>query len=248
MAEGTDFLATPIPAEHKTGALSSYNTLGDVFKGVGELRTKMSQRPAMHELDAPTEPTQRAAVLKKLGFTAPESPDRYDLPDNPVTKTYREWAHKRGLPQDMAKGLLEDILAHASKIASDNKAASENKAKELDAALRKEFGNDYDTNMQSITKAKEWLGAGDSVAGLKQLLAIGKNLNGGQFMSSGGGGAGGNDLAAVRAKRLAMDNDPAFQKVRKNPLAPEHKEKMKEYQALFDSEAQLALQAKSASQ
>lgn len=118
--------------------------------------------PAAATTDAKTETAaatlEAPAVDPKM--VVPETADGYQLPvpegdDGAFAKTAAAWFHEAGIPPAQAEKLAakwNEFAASQQKVTADAEAAKEAQAeatyKEQDAALRKEWGDKYDANIE----------------------------------------------------------------------------------------------------
>lgn len=235
-------------------ALADFKDVGGLAKSFIDTQALLGQRPGMADLDAPSDATARAIIYSKLG--RPDGPDGYKLAEGEGGKEFRILAHKHSLTAEQAEGIFKEMgeMGKAGKDAQESKWAEERKTIETksDDALKTKWGDDYDTNKAIVRAAIE---ANIPAEELAELTALGlihspwlidmmhkfglaskeDTMHGGD-----GSGAGGDDLKTIQSKRMAMDADEKNREIRNDFMHPQHKEKVAEYNALFDAEAKLA--------
>lgn len=124
--------------------------------------TTVTAAPAAATTDAKTETAaatlEAPAVDPKM--VVPETADSYQLPvpegdDGAFAKTAAAWFHEAGIPPAQAEKLAakwNEFAASQQKSSVEAEAAKEAQAeatyKEQDAALRKEWGDKYDANIE----------------------------------------------------------------------------------------------------
>jgi len=93
-------------------------------------------------------------------YAAPESPDAYklEIENAEESKAFREMAHRLGMPQDMAKGLAEEM----NRVNTEMNEAQEKVLGEAREAavesLKKDWGDDFDGKVEGAKKIVRTLG------------------------------------------------------------------------------------------
>lgn len=148
------------------GKFDSWNAVGDAYinlekmmgnsvrlpsvdakpEDMAEFYKKIESVPGIVRFDE----TNKDALLNKLG--RPESADKYFELDEGATddqknaiKEFSEFAHKLGLTKDQAQGLNEYVSTKEQAITSSYQA----KKDEASAALKKEWGENYETKLKA---------------------------------------------------------------------------------------------------
>lgn len=89
-------------------------------------------------------------VYNKLG--RPENPDGYEFPDTEVANHFKTKLHELGLSKKQASGLMQEFDTYFGGVneSMTAKAQEESKSKLAEATnlLKKEWGKDYDANIQ----------------------------------------------------------------------------------------------------
>jgi hypothetical protein len=149
--------------------VKTFTKPGDFVKSALEIKTerdalKTKMDGAIFKPSENAKPEEKTAYLKALGV--PEKPEAYELSPLPpelkeiqaMEPWFRNVAHARGIPADMAKGLWEDY----SKLAIDSqKQAIEQRNKTLTEgmdAIKKEWGSNYDNNLKVVARAEAKFG------------------------------------------------------------------------------------------
>lgn len=106
---------------------------------------------------------ERASFYTKLG--RPEAPDKYELKrpalpegmqyDETGEKWFRETAHKLGLPNAQAAQLFEAYNARMDGVIKDIEGKRTKAAQECVEALKKEWGGEFDANLNLVKRATE---------------------------------------------------------------------------------------------
>lgn len=220
---GGDFL-TSLPVELQSqGTLKGFaGPEGHIklARSYDELTRKFSSRD-MTEMDPPSDPAKRKAVLAKLGHAPPETPDAYGIPDDGLGKDLRASAHKHGLTVDQAKGLFGDLEGARTaqrKGFEERQAAA---AKEAETALRGEWGDQYDAKMQLANRALEQFlpeatrkkmevaGFNHDPAMVKLMADLGRALQEGTMHTGSGTSTGPQTVQQLRSDRVKLEKEMA---------------------------------------
>jgi hypothetical protein len=81
--------------------------------------------------------------------SVPESPEQYKLPENFKIKGFRKFAHEAKLTQEDVDNILKFNSNHVKSL---NEAAKQQRAEGVES-LKKEWGEDFDTNKKLATLA-----------------------------------------------------------------------------------------------
>lgn len=167
-------------------------------------------------------PEDWRSVWQKLG--APEKPEGYDfgeqLKDDKIATSFRAKAHELGVPAPMAKAITEWFTGESGALREAQEAAFDQQADADIAALKTEWGNDYDKNLDLAKRVRKAMGVTEEEAvaleraiGLKRAAqvfskfggALGEHrFSGGQ---EGGQGFGGMSPEAARARIADLRKD-----------------------------------------
>jgi hypothetical protein len=175
------------------------------------------------------------ATEKELGdFYArlgrPESPDKYDLPrpklpegmsyDEGAEKSFRAMAHKLGLTSAQFKSMYDEYNRYQVAAFAAQSDANKKAVEAANASLKKDWGDQYDANMELTKRAIYWLGGddlvqelgdfkiGNSPAMAKAFAKIGKLMADDSFHAGSGSGT-------PRSASSGVLNYPSMQKQKK---------------------------------
>ncbi len=172
---------TEVGADYQRVA-EKFTSPADVVKSYAELERKLGRSVEIPDAHASDE--ERAAFHKRLGV--PESADGYDLAVPDVGRDgdadarlarYSHLAHEIGLTPQQAQAAVDwyyqEIAAateaQAGQHARDAETAADTTA-DLEADLRKEWGSDYDRNMEYGRRALTTFGDAETVDKLERIV------------------------------------------------------------------------------
>lgn len=174
----------------------------------------------------------------------PQVPDSFDYMQGFEDKL-REIAHANKVPLHAAQAMLDGLTAWGvSEI--DATAASGAKAlQDLDTALRKDWGGDYDRNTELAKRAFQHFTVGmddgkalQGLIGAPQMMRlfhkIGEAMGEDKLVMSGGGAPLGESLEALRAEQRRLQGDPEFMKALRDPRHARHEEVKAQRQQIID--------------
>lgn len=131
--------------------LKRFKTPRDLASSYLEIRSKLGENPVVMPGDKDP-PEKWEEFYKRIG--RPESPDKYTLtkveglPDNSdMEKSYLDAAHKLGLTQKQADGLNQWVSGLAKAKQEEDTAAFNQRTEQAEAALKKEWGKEYEGNL-----------------------------------------------------------------------------------------------------
>jgi hypothetical protein len=181
----------------------------------------------------------------------PEAPDKYeferpelptDLPyDEEMEKEFREWAHINGLSKRQAQSFYEGYVKRQIARHTDWSNQAKETRQQAEAALRREYGRNYD---QAIQQAKAAMmtyadpdfhryldesGAGNDPRMIRIFARIGKELRGDTRLQGRTEAANPADAQKAIAEFRTKHNDALY-----NRDHPEHKQRVSEMQQLFE--------------
>jgi hypothetical protein len=183
--------------------------------------------PADQLLQLPKEGDDAAfkAVMARLG--APESPDGYGLTvpegqNDGFLKTATGWFHELGIPKRQAEGLAAkwNDYAGAQRMAEEERFNAQ--ADRDIAALRGEYGEDYDKNVELARRVRRAAGLSDDEAiaferavgvgrAMKVFAELGKAMGEHRFVGGEGQGASfGMSVEGARARIVDLKKDAAW--------------------------------------
>lgn len=122
---------------------------------------------------------ERMEVYNRLG--RPDSPDKYQLPlsddaDPEFTKWAQEAFHGAGLTQDQAKAVAEKFTEFAQQQEQSQQAQYTQSVEQEDAALRKEWGQNYDKHISMAQRAARNLVGKDESDRVQKLDSLEKAM------------------------------------------------------------------------
>jgi hypothetical protein len=136
----------------------------DAVKAVVDLRTQMSQR--IKPIGENADPEDVARFRKALGV--PEKPEEYKVVppegtelselDKALLEKTLPIAHKYNVPQEALNGFVAEFMQTGQQAQSDLIAQIEDFGKESETALKREWGGDYDRNLNIARRTAEVLG------------------------------------------------------------------------------------------
>ena len=260
---GVDFL-TSLPAEMQSdGVLKAFagpDGGAKLAKSYTELTRTFHSR-TMADMDAPGDDAGLRAVLEKIGHAAPDSPDGYKLPDKANAPAFRALAFKHGLSMKQVEGMFADNEADASQKSAAGKARVDTRNAERETAMRKEWGSEYDANLELMNRGMEHFMPDEgerkfyaetgllSPAMAKIFNLLGNSLKEGSMLPGTGAVTGPADKAGFRAERVKLEGQLADMKKQPgfDPINTGYRELMGQRNAMLRKEAQahIAEQAKS---
>ena len=127
--------------------LAKFAKVSDLGKAYLELEGKLGNSIVKPGENASAEEIE--TFYKNLG--KPESADKYSI-EGDEAKAFRELAFKNNLTDVQAKALFQSLKEVGQNALEQQKAAFETQAQETQTALRKEYGNDYDTKIEMLKR------------------------------------------------------------------------------------------------
>jgi len=168
-----------VPSEYQQIA-DKFTSPSDVVRSYAELERRLGG-----SLDVPkngADPAEREEFYNRLG--RPESPADYDIqmPDNLPSdlkpdetgkarqERFLSAAHQMGLTRYQAQAAINWYYSELQSDLTQGQSAFDNQTAELDAALRKEWGNDYDKNIEYGSRALEAFGDPETLDQLEDIV------------------------------------------------------------------------------
>lgn len=195
--------------------LSSYRSLEKLVGGSNNVLEMPSADATPEEMDS---------FYNSLG--RPESVDGYsfELPeggDSEMFEWFRNEAHAEGLTDNQAKNLFSKYEAMAEQRMGDVESQMRQNAEQDIADLKKEWGRDYDKNIDSGTRAVRALGYDEAALSgleakmgtsemLKLFSNIGAKMGEDSFVSGEGSDSFGNTAAGARQQLADLKTDSQF--------------------------------------
>lgn len=168
-------------------------------------------------------------VYRKLG--APEKPDEYDIAvdiqDENRLNQFREVAHKIGLTKKQAAALAEFDAQFMSSLSEQRMQQTQEQIQKEEEALKREWGDGYDRNLQAARKAAQTYGFTEeeidklqSISSyssvLKRFYEIGRTIGKEDTFETSGSSRSMNfnavSPAEARQRKMDLLNDPNFRK------------------------------------
>jgi len=157
--------------------LTSFPAISDLGKAYLDAKGKLGEAVFLPKTDE-----DKAAFYAKLG--RPESPEKYQL-DKPTLpegmaydtegeKVFRAEAHKLGVSQSQMAGLYAMYNARQQQAYEASLAARDASVKSAEAALKKEWGEEFKTNMELVNRLLKKHG-GEELSAEFQQSALGVN-------------------------------------------------------------------------
>jgi hypothetical protein len=157
--------------------LTSFPTISDMGKAYLDAKGKLGEAVFLPKTDE-----EKAAFYTKLG--RPENPDKYQL-DKPTLpegmaydtegeKAFRAEAHKLGISQSQMAGLYAMYNARQQQAYESAVSARDASVKSAEAALKKEWGEEFKTNMELVNRLLKKHG-GEELSAEFQKTSMGVN-------------------------------------------------------------------------
>ncbi|HZU87926.1 MAG TPA: hypothetical protein VE993_01590 [Stellaceae bacterium] len=154
-------------------------------------------------------------------------------------------AHKRFVPPAMAEGLMQDLSDFVNARLSETASQGQKAVAELEATMRKEFGQDYEAKKELAVRAFRALGIGaddaseiEKVIGSPRLMklgiTLGEKLGEGNLVASDGTGGAPASPAAAEAELRRLEGDDAFMKIFMDRRHPQNADYKARWQKLAD--------------
>ena len=170
---------------------------------------------------------------EEYALKKPQTPQNFQYMQG-FEDTLKKIAHENKVPLQAAQAMLDGLTAWGvSEIdATDARGAKE--SADMEVALRKEWGGDYDRNVELAKGAFRHFGVGlddgaqlQAITGapgmMKLFHAIGMEMGEDKLVSSSGGGSGMSEsLEGLRAELRRLQGDPEFMKALRDERNPRH--------------------------
>lgn len=159
----------------------------EVGRAYVELEKKLGSSVQIPKADA--SPEEWGKFFSRVG--RPDSPDKYELPEEGLTDELRarirKEAYESGATPKMVQALIGTILEDAKARMQAEEKASEERFTASVNELKKEFGDQYEANVQLANRALKGLfpsaaqafidrGFGNDPALIRDLVALGRRL------------------------------------------------------------------------
>lgn len=166
-----------LPADLEAGkpTLGKYKTFGDLAKAHVSLQTLLGQKA--NAITIPTDkstPEEVAAFRKAIG--APETAEAYNLKpeklpdgvewDEELAKGFATIAHKHGVPAAAMQEITARFIASEEARLQAQSQLITQKLEDGRAALKKEFGANYDANLSTASRLAKTVGLDPTAVGL----------------------------------------------------------------------------------
>ena len=143
--------------------LAKFAKVSDLGKAYLELEGKLGNSIVKPGENASAEEIE--TFYKNLG--KPESADKYSI-EGDEAKAFRELAFKNNLTATQAKAIFQSLKEVGQNALEQQKAAFETQAQETQAALKKEYGNDYPTKIEMLKRGVATYGGKEVADALRQ--------------------------------------------------------------------------------
>ncbi len=220
-----------------------YKSTEDAIRGLVNANKLIGKkRIAMPTPDAPKEEWDEFY----MAIGRPESPDGYKIniedSDEDILNEFKRLAHEKGFTQQQIEGIEEFWEGFRQKTAEKIEQQIEQLKETALAELQKEWGNNFDSELETAKKAVETLcddeqkqllnaGLGNDPRVIRLFNRIGKMLGEDKLSSVIGKGGFTIDAKSELAK---LKNDPKFIKALQDSMNPEHDEAVKKFKRLHE--------------
>jgi len=220
-----------------------YKSTEDAIRGLVNANKLIGKkRIAMPTPDAPKEEWDE--FYRAIG--RPESPDGYKIniedADEDILNEFKRLAHEKGFTQQQIEGIEKFWEGFRQKTAEKVEQQIEQLKETALTELQKEWGNNFDTEIETARKAVETLcddeqkqllnaGLGNDPRVIRLFNRIGKMLGEDKLSSVTGKGGFTIDAKSELAK---LKNDPKFIKALQDSMNPEHDEAVKKFKRLHE--------------
>jgi len=148
------------------GYVAKFKNMDEVIRAGMEAESKIGSMVSVPGKDA--KPEERAAFFKKVGLEIPDNPDGYELEwdkrlekDPEAEKEYRALAHQLGFTKDQAKRFHALTQEKAIAELTSYRESQAQAKKEVETALKKEYGDDYPSQVENVRRALRAYGSAD---------------------------------------------------------------------------------------
>ncbi|MCT4495394.1 hypothetical protein [Bosea minatitlanensis] len=200
------------------------------------------------------------AGWSELGWK--EKPEDYALkkPQTPQNFQYmqsfedaiKKIAHENKVPLPAAQAMLDGLTAFAVSEIDATDARGAKAAQDLDVALRKDWGADYDRNVELARRAVRHFGVGlddssqlEAIIGAPSLTRlfhqIGAAMGEDKLVVSGGGGGLGESMEGLRAELRRLQGDKDFMTALGDERHARHADVAAQRKAIIDKIAAIEL-------
>jgi hypothetical protein len=187
----------------------------------------------------------KAAYAK--GITPPRQPNGGEH-DAGLFDAAVGFAHEHRMTPGQAQGFIQNLSDFVNGRLAEAQSRGIASSKELDTALRGEWGDKYNVNVEMATRAAKAFGLGaDTAAELEKLVgsprllkfmhALGAKLGEGNLVQNDGGGSAGTSPATAEAEIRRLEGDPEFIKAFTNARHPAHLDAKAKYDKLIETMA-----------
>jgi hypothetical protein len=221
----------------------NYPDLNTALRSAGEADTRARSRLSMPDPQKLGEWDGWAA----LGWTAEAKDYKVGVPDEVKAKYpnwdkameegWRAFAHERKMPAGLAQMAMDFYIDHAGKLEAKLRDDGQRSASEMDQALKTEWGQSYDGNIELAKRAFRSLGVGlDEATALEQLSGspglvrlfhkIGSMMSEDKLVAPGGGTGSGASVATAEQAKAELDRlnrDQAHLAIVRNPGHPDYR-------------------------
>jgi hypothetical protein len=232
-----------------------FQNISDLVKSGMEADRMVRDRNIMTAPDADPAKRKDWDGYERLGWNkdrgqyaveAPKVPEGKNY-DTAAEKAFLDAAHGARIAPWQAKEMLDAMAAFGFKAQDDAEAKGALDMRQLDEALKKEWGADYATHKARAESAARYMGIGvDDASQLEKVLGapglvkhfaklgamLGEDtLKGG---AAGGAARGGLTADGAAAEMSRLSGDKEFQRALKDPSHPQHAQNVARWNALID--------------
>lgn len=213
----------------------------DALASYRGLETLLGADKAGRGMVIPKDDTDEAgwnAVYGKLG--RPDKPDGYKVPDqikdDPLVTEFSTHAHKLGLTARQYEETMKWVVERTTARQTETEQAREAEFAKASDALKREWGNAYDANVELARRGVRQFGVDEATltkmeaslgpAGLFKLFhsigsKLGEDTGGAAGQGTGGGGL---TPGLARQRQTEMWNDPKTNAILLDKMHPQHAE------------------------
>ncbi len=172
------------------------------------------------------------AKPEEYALKKPQTPESFQYMQG-FEDTLKKLAHDNKVPLHAAQAMLDGLTAWGVSEIDATDARGAKAAQTLDTALRKDWGGDYDRNVELAKRAMRHFGVGlDDSAQLEAIVgapgltklfhAIGDAMGEDKLVSSSGGGGMGESLDSLKSELRRLQSDKDFMSALRDERHPRH--------------------------
>jgi len=146
---------------------SKFKTFDEAVKSAIEIESKIGKMVAIP--DDKSTPEEKAEFFKRFGV--PSKPEQYKLEkskdyeyDEAQVGEFAKLAHSMNLSQEQANAMFKAVNERGAQAIIEHQARSEAAKAEVESSLKKEWGGDYDQNVEVMRRGLRFYGDKDLLA------------------------------------------------------------------------------------